>query len=51
MKSKVIFLQTIFLGADLANMKKISKFNEELCFLLSVIDMFSKYAWVLPFGR
>ena len=34
--------------ADLANMQLISKFNKELKFLLCVIDIFSKYAWVVP---
>ena len=35
-------------GADLANMQLISKFNKELRFLSCVIDIFSKYAWVVP---
>ena len=25
-----------------------SKFNKEICFLLCAIDIFSKYAWVIP---
>ena len=29
-------------------MQLISKFNKELRFLLCVIDIFSKYAWVVP---
>ena len=29
-------------------MQLISKFNEEIRFLLCVIDIFSKYAWVVP---
>ena len=29
-------------------MKLISKFNKRICFLLCVIDIFSKYAWVVP---
>ena len=29
-------------------MKLISKFNKGFRFLLCVIDIFSKYAWVLP---
>ena len=29
-------------------MKLISKFNKEFRFLLCVIDIFSKYAWVVP---
>ena len=29
-------------------MQLISKFNKIIRFLLSVIDLFSKYAWVVP---
>ena len=36
------------MGADLAGMKLISKFNKGFRFLLCVIDIFSKYAWVIP---
>ena len=35
-------------GADLAKMQLISKFNKIICFLLCVIDVYNKYAWVLP---
>ena len=35
-------------GADLADMQLISKFDKGFRFLLCVIDMFSKYAWVVP---
>ena len=35
-------------GADLADMHLISKFNKGFRFLLCVIDIFSKYAWVVP---
>ena len=35
-------------GADLAYMQLISKFNKLFRFLLCVIDIFSKYAWVVP---
>ena len=35
-------------GADLADMQLISKFNKGFRFLLLVIDIFSKYAWVVP---
>ena len=35
-------------GADLADMQLISKFNNGFRFLLCVIDIFSKYAWVVP---
>ena len=35
-------------GANLADMQLISKFNKGFRFLLCVIDIFSKYAWVVP---
>ena len=35
-------------SADLADMQLISRFNKGFRFLLCVIDMFSKYAWVIP---
>ena len=35
-------------GADLADTQLISKFNKGIRFLLCVIDIFNKYAWVLP---
>ena len=35
-------------GVDLADMQLISKFNKGFRFLLCVIDIFSKYAWVIP---
>ena len=34
-------------GADLADMQLISKFNKRFRFLLCVIDIFSKHAWVV----
>ena len=34
--------------ADLAVMQSISKFNKWFRFLLCVIDIFSKYTWVVP---
>ena len=34
--------------ADLADMQLISKFNKGFRFLLCVINIFSKYAWVVP---
>ena len=34
-------------GADLADTKLISKFNEGFRFLFCVNDFFSKYAWVV----
>ena len=35
-------------GTDLADMQLISKFNKGINFLLCVIDIFIKYAWVIP---
>ena len=35
-------------GADLADLQLLSKFNKGFRFLLYVIDIFSKYAWVIP---
>ena len=35
-------------GADLADMQLISKFNKIFRFLLCVIDIYSKYAQVIP---
>ena len=34
-------------GADLADVQLISKLNKGLTFLLCVIDVFGKYAWVV----
>ena len=35
-------------GADLADMQLMSKFNKGFRFFLCVIEIFSKYAWVIP---
>ena len=35
-------------GADLADVQLLSKFNKRFRFLLCVIDIFSKCAWVIP---
>ena len=35
-------------GVDLADMQLLSKFNKGFRFLLCVLDIFSKYAWVVP---
>ena len=42
-----IFKDNIW-GADLADMQLLSKYNKRIRFLLCVIDIFSKYAWVVP---
>ena len=35
-------------GVNLADMQLLSKFNKGFRFLLCFIDIFSKYAWVIP---
>ena len=35
-------------GADLVDTQLISKFNKGIRFLLCVIDIYCKYAWVVP---
>ena len=35
-------------GVDLANMQLISKYNKGIRYLLCTIDLFSKYAFVVP---
>ena len=42
-----IFKDNIW-GVDLADMQLLSKYNKGIRFLLCVIDIFSKYAWVVP---
>ena len=41
------FINNIW-GADLADMQSISKFDKGFKCLLCVIDIYSKYAWVIP---
>ena len=35
-------------GVDLADMESLSKYNKGIKYLLCAIDLFSKYAWVVP---
>ena len=35
-------------GVDLAEMQLISKYNKGIRFLLCFINIYSKYAWVVP---
>ena len=42
-----IFKDNIW-GVDSADMQLLSIYNKGIRFLLCVIDIFSKYAWVLP---
>ena len=48
MEKLILDLKIIFGGSDLADMQLISKFNKRFRFLLCVIDIFSKYGWVVP---
>ena len=41
------FINNIW-GADLADIQLISRFTKGFRFLLCVIDIYSKYAWVIP---
>ena len=36
------------MGVDLADMESLSKYNKGIKYLLCAIDLFSKYAWVVP---
>ena len=40
------FIENIW-GADLADMQLVSKFNKRIRFLLCVVDIFCRYAWVI----
>ena len=35
-------------AADMVDMQAISKFNRGIKYLLAVIDIFSKYRWMIP---
>ena len=35
-------------GVDLTDMQSLSKYNKRIKYLLCAIDLFSKYAWVVP---
>ena len=35
-------------GVDLADIQSLSKYNKAIKYLLCTIDLFSKYAWVIP---
>ena len=46
--NKIISFKDNIWGAHLADMQLISKFNKGFRFLLCVVGIFSKYAWVVP---
>ena len=35
-------------GVDLADIQLITKYNKGITYLLCAVDLFSKYAWVVP---
>ena len=35
-------------GVDLTDMQSLCKYNKGIKYLLCAIDLFSKYAWVIP---
>ena len=35
-------------GVDLADVQSLSRYNKGVKYLLCAIDLFSKYAWVIP---
>ena len=36
------------MGVDVGDMQSLSKYNKGIKYLLSAIDLFSKFAWVIP---
>ena len=42
------YFRDIIWGVDLADMQSLSKYNKVIKYLLSAIDSFSKYVWVVP---
>ena len=36
------------MGVDVGDMQSLSKYNKGIKYLLSAIDLFSKYTWVIP---
>ena len=42
------FKDNVIWGADLVDMQLISKFNKEVWFLLCIINIYSKYTWLVP---
>ena len=46
-KGYSVFRDNIW-GVDLADMQSLSKYNKGIKYLLCIIDLFSKYTWVVP---
>ena len=47
-KKAYLYFRGNIWGVDLANMQSLSKYNKGIRYLLCAIDLFSKYAWVVP---
>ena len=47
-KNSLFWIQRQYLGCSLADMQLISNFNKGFIILLGAINIFSKYAWVVP---
>ena len=48
LKKSVFSFKDNIWGVDLADMKLISKYNKAIRYLLCAIELFSKYAFVVP---
>ena len=44
----ILFFKHNIWQADIADIQLISKYNKGIRFSLCVIDLFSRYAWVVP---
>ena len=49
-RKRLVFVNGIdkIWAGDLADMRAFSKYNDGVTFLLLVIDIFSKYGWIIP---
>ena len=44
----IVFSKNEIWSADLVDMQAFSSFNKRFKYILTVIDVFSKYAWTVP---
>ena len=47
-RSVIVFSKDELWSADLVDMQAFSSFNKGFKYILTVIDVFSKYAWAIP---
>ena len=47
-RSVIVFNKDEIWSADLVDMQAFSSFNKGFKYILTVIDVFSKYAWAVP---